>query len=117
LIALAATIYMETMGKKGLREVAEQNAQKAAYAAKKIAEIEGFEIAFSAPKFNEFVVRGPKPAEEILRELRENEIIGGLALSKYYAGRSNEFLVCVTETNDKAQIDNLVKNLLEAVVS
>ena len=34
LIALAATIYMETMGKKGLQEVAVQNAQKAAYAAK-----------------------------------------------------------------------------------
>ena len=33
LIALAATIYMETMGKKGLQEVAMQNAQKAAYAA------------------------------------------------------------------------------------
>ncbi|HKX84620.1 MAG TPA: aminomethyl-transferring glycine dehydrogenase subunit GcvPA, partial [Pyrinomonadaceae bacterium] len=53
LIALAATIYMETMGKKGLQEVAAQNAQKAAYAATKIASIEGFEIAFSAPKFNE----------------------------------------------------------------
>ncbi len=112
LIALAATIYMEAMGKKGLQEVAMHNSQKAAYAAKKIAEIDGFSIAFSAPKFNEFVVRGPKPAAEILEKLRtENGIIGGLALSKYYPQRPNEFLVCVTETNLKNRIDDLVTAL------
>ena len=112
LIALAATIYMETMGKKGLREVAIQNAQKAAYTAKQIAGIDGFSIPFSAPKFNEFVVRGTKPADEILSQLRtENGVIGGLALSKYYPGRDNEFLVCVTETNTKVQIDELLKGL------
>ncbi|HLA94968.1 MAG TPA: aminomethyl-transferring glycine dehydrogenase subunit GcvPA, partial [Pyrinomonadaceae bacterium] len=112
LIALAATIYMEAMGKKGLQEVAMQNAQKADYAANQIAAINGFEIAFSAPKFNEFVVRGPKPADEILSKLRtENGIIGGLALSKYYADRPNEFLVCVTETSTKKQIDALVNAL------
>lgn len=112
LIALAATIYMETMGKKGLKEVAMQNAQKAAYAAKQIAALDGFEIAFSAPKFNEFVVRGPRPTTEILEKLRTKDgVIGGLALSKYYADHDNDFLVCVTETNTKAQIDGLVEGL------
>ncbi len=112
LIALAATIYMETMGKKGLQEVAEQNAQKAAYAKKTIAGIEGYSIPFSAPTFNEFVVRGPKPATEVLEKLRaENSIIGGLALSKYYSGNDNDFLVCVTETCSKTTIDALVDAL------
>ena len=100
------------MGKKGLQEVAVQNAQKTAYAAKEIAKIEGFSLPFSAPKFNEFVVRAPKYASEILEKLRtENSIIGGLALSKYYADNPNDFLVCVTETNTKAQIDSLVEGL------
>jgi glycine dehydrogenase subunit 1 len=99
LIALAGTIYMEAMGKQGLQEVAGQNAQKAAYAKKQIAAVEGFSIPFSAPTFNEFVVRGPKPATEVLEAVRrENGIIGGLAMSKYYGGRGKEFLVCVTET-------------------
>jgi len=112
LIALAATIYMESMGKQGLQEVAMQNAQKAEYAAKKLAAIDGFEIAFSAPKFNEFVVRGPRPATEVLEKLRtESGIIGGLALSKYYPDHANEFLVCVTETNSKEQIDLFVAGL------
>ena len=112
LIALAATIYMETMGKKGLQEVAEQNAKKAAYAARQIAAIDGYEIPFSAPTFNEFVVRGPRSATEILDKVRTNGgIVGGLALSKYYTGQTNDFLVAVTETNSRVQIDRLVAAL------
>jgi glycine dehydrogenase subunit 1 len=112
LIALAATIYMEAMGKRGLQEVAAQNAQKAAYAARRISEIEGFSLPFSAPRFNEFVVRAPRNAEEILQQLNtEKGIIGGLELSRYYPENPNDFLVCVTETNSKEQIDNLVEEL------
>ncbi len=112
LIALAATIYMETMGKQGLQEVAIQNAQKAAYAARQISALDRFEIAFSAPKFNEFVVRSSRPATEVMEGLRtDGGIIGGLPLSKYYADRPNEFLVCVTETNSRSQIDALVTAL------
>lgn len=112
LIALAATVYMETMGKKGLKEVAMQNAQKANYAKKEIAKIDGYSISFSTPTFNEFVVKAPKNAEELLAKLLDEKgIIGGLPLSKYYYNRDNEFLVCVTETNTKTQIDGLVEGL------
>jgi glycine dehydrogenase subunit 1 len=112
LIALAATIYMETMGKKGLQEVAAQNAQKASYAARKISEVPGYEIAFSAPTFNEFVVRGPRPATEVLDSVRNNHgVIGGLPLSRYFDGRPNEFLVCVTETMPREDIDKLAEAL------
>ena len=112
LIALAATIYMETMGRRGISEVAGQCAQKAAYAARRIAEIEGFTLPFSAPRFNEFVVRAPVEASELLARLgREKAITGGLALSRYYADRPNDFLVCVTETNSRQEIDALVDGL------
>ena len=111
LIALAATIYMEAMGKQGLQEVATQNAQKAAYARQNIAKVDGYSIPFSAPTFNEFVVRGPRPATEVLESVRSAGVIGGLALSKYYGGRDNEFLVCVTETSSRKNIDALVASL------
>ncbi|MEK7855582.1 MAG: glycine dehydrogenase, partial [Acidobacteriota bacterium] len=112
LIALAATIYMEAMGKQGLQEVAMQNAQKAAYAAGAMAKLDGYEIAFTSPTFNEFVVRGPRPAEQMLEELRvAHGVVGGLALSKYYSDRPNEFLVCVTETMKREHIDRLVDGL------
>lgn len=88
-----------------------QNAQKAAYARQQIAALDGYSIPFSAPTFNEFVVRGPKAASEILESARSAGVIGGLALSKYYSGRANEFLVCVTETSSKANIDELIDAL------
>src|SRR5687767_2930656 len=69
LIALAATIYLETMGRRGLQEVAAQCAQKAAYAARQISALAGFELPHSAPTFNEFVVRAPAEAEGLLRRL------------------------------------------------
>jgi glycine dehydrogenase subunit 1 len=118
LIALAATIYMETMGRRGLQEVAEQCAQKAAYAARRIAALEGFSLPYSAPRFNEFVVRAPVNAQELLSRLaRESNITGGLALSRYFADSPNDFLVCVTETNPRSEIDALVDGLKSQVSS
>jgi glycine dehydrogenase subunit 1 len=112
LIALAATVYLETMGRRGLQEVAAQCAQKTAYAARRIAELAGFSVPFTAPRFNEFVVRAPVPAEQLLARLAsERNITGGLPLSRYFADRPNEFLVCVTEMNSRAQIDALVDGL------
>ncbi len=114
LIALAATIYMETMGKRGMQEAAMQCAQKAAYAARRIAALEGFSLPFSAPRFNEFVVRAPIAADAVLKRLAgERNITGGLALSRYFANRPNDFLVCVTETNPRKEIDALIDGLKE----
>jgi glycine dehydrogenase subunit 1 len=112
LIALATTVYLETMGRRGLQEAAAQCAQKAAYTAKMIGGIEGFSIPFTGPRFNEFVVRAPVDAKQLLARLAsERNITGGLPLSRYYPDRPNEFLVCVTELNSRADIDALVDGL------
>jgi glycine dehydrogenase subunit 1 len=112
LIALAATVYLETMGKRGMREVAELCIQKAAYAARRIREIRGFAVPFSGSCFNEFVVRAPSPAVELLSRLgKEKNIEGGVALSQFFPERKNDFLVCVTETNTREQIDKLIEGL------
>ncbi|HEX6622517.1 MAG TPA: aminomethyl-transferring glycine dehydrogenase subunit GcvPA [Pyrinomonadaceae bacterium] len=118
LIALAATIYMTTMGRRGLQEVAALCAQKAAYARRRIAALEGFFLPHTAPVFNEFVVRAPSDAGELLRRLAaEKGITGGLALSRYSNDRPNDFLVCVTETNTRAEIDALVAGLEHVATS
>ncbi|GAC1396550.1 MAG: aminomethyl-transferring glycine dehydrogenase subunit GcvPA [Pyrinomonadaceae bacterium] len=115
LIALAATIYMTTFGRRGLQDVATQCAQKAAYAARQIAKIEGFSLLYdSTPRFNEFVVRAPVKANELLRRLaEEHNITGGLALARYFGDEPNDFLVCVTETNSRQQIDALIDGLAQ----
>jgi glycine cleavage system P protein (glycine dehydrogenase) subunit 1 len=112
LMALAATVYLEVMGRRGIQEVAQQCAQKAAYAARRIGQLEGFSLPFSAPRFNEFVVRAPLNAADLLSRLAtEKGISGGLALSRYFPELPNDFLVCVTETNTRAEIDALVAGL------
>lgn len=112
LIALAATIYLETMGRRGLQEVAQQCAQKANYTAQRIKEIGGFSLPHSAPFFNEFVVRAPVDGKDLLARLaQEKGIDGGIALSRFYADRPRDFLVCVTETNTREQIGALIDGL------
>jgi glycine dehydrogenase subunit 1 len=114
LIALASTIYLETMGRRGVQEAARQCAQKAHYAARVIATVEGFSLSFSGAFFNEFVVRAPVAASPLLDKLaRENGIDGGIALSRFDSQRPNDFLVCVTETNTREQIDALVAGLAD----
>ena len=112
LIALAATIYLETMGRRGVQEAAQQTAQKAHYAAREISKLEGFSLPFSGPFFNEFVVRAPVAASPLLDRLaRVKAIDGGIALSRFDSDRPNDFLVCVTETNTRSEIDALVEGL------
>jgi glycine dehydrogenase subunit 1 len=106
-----ATIYLATMGRRGVREVARQNLQKAHYAASEIARLDGFSLRFASPFFNEFVVRAPRPATEIQNRLLDNKIIGGVALECYYPEMKDSLLVCVTETAKKEAIDDLVRAL------
>jgi len=107
LIALAATVYLETLGRKGIQEVAQHCLQKAAYAAKQISALPGFSLPFSGARFNEFVVRAPINASELLARLGDKGIDGGIALSRFWSDNPNDFLVCVTEINTREQIDAL----------
>jgi glycine dehydrogenase subunit 1 len=111
LFALMATVYLSTMGKRGVQEVARQNLQKAHYAASAISKIPGFELQFSAPFFNEFVVRTPQPAAQVIDGLLDKKIVGGISLERYYPEMSDGMLVCVTETVKKEAIDKLVSAL------
>jgi glycine dehydrogenase subunit 1 len=113
LFALMATVYLATMGRRGVQEVARQNLQKAHYAASAIANLDGFGLRFTAPFFNEFVVKTPQPAAEVAKRLLGKKIIGGAALEAYYPGMADSLLVCVTETTKKEAIDNLVSALAE----
>jgi len=111
LMALAATIYMATMGPAGLREVGEQCLQKAHYAQKKICDIPGFELAYTTPFFKEFVVKTPTSPSRINKKLLKSGVIGGLDLGLYDRKLKNQMLWCVTEKRTKEEIDRLASAL------
>jgi len=115
LIALAANIYLSLMGKEGLREVAVQSLQKANYLRGKLGEIEGVELPFAAPVYNEFVVRTPFLAREILADLEHEKILGGIPLDEFYDGFNNDFLVAVTELHTQEQLDKFAVAVRAAI--
>jgi len=109
LCALAALVYMATFGKQGLREVAETNLSKAEYAKKRLGSVGS--LRFSAPTFNEFVLTLPAEPAAALSRLRQEGIIGGLALKRFFPEMSGEILVCVTERNSRNDVDLFVDAL------
>jgi len=109
LFALNATIYLCLLGRQGLRRLAEQNLAKAHYALERLHSVPGVAVPFSGPHFNEFVVRVPGDVEALLDALRQEKIIGGLKLERFYPELKNHLLVCVTETVSKQAIDRMVE--------
>jgi glycine dehydrogenase subunit 1 len=107
LCALAATIHLCTLGKVGLRRLAELNLQRATYARQQLAAIPGCRVPFTGPTFNEFVLETPAPAGDLIRQLSAHRLIPGIDLGRFYPERSHQLLICVTEMNSREDIDRL----------
>lgn len=110
LCATAATMYMGSLGGTGIRELSRLNRDRAEYLKSSLAEA-GFASPFSAPTFNEFVVRFPEGFSDTWQALLEKNIVAGLDLSPWYPELSGCRLMCVTETIDRNDIDELVKEV------
>lgn len=103
---LVASIYLNTLGKKGLREVALQSASKAAYLKKALLDTGHFEDVFSGPIFKEFTLAYKGDVDVLLKGLQEEGFLGGLNLKDF--GREGELLIAVTEKRSKAEMDAYV---------
>lgn len=113
LLALCASVYLSTMGKAGIREVANLNLQKAHYAADRLGQLRGFSVPFSAPYFNEFVIKLPDglSVEQANAKLLKAGYLGGYDLGKTYAELQGHMLIAVTERRTKAEIDQFAQDL------
>jgi glycine dehydrogenase subunit 1 len=111
LMALASTIHMSLLGKKGLREVALQCHAKAEYLKREIGKVPGYRIPYAGPTFNEFLVEAPEDAAPLLARLAAKKILAGIPLSRYDGKDRRRFLVAVTEMNLRGEMDHLVAAL------
>ncbi|MBC8525432.1 MAG: aminomethyl-transferring glycine dehydrogenase subunit GcvPA [Candidatus Cloacimonetes bacterium] len=109
LCALAATVYIALMGKKGLYEVARQSTIKAHYLFEKICEIDGFSPANSSPFFKEFAVKTEEKPKNIIEEMKKKGFFAGVDLTPF--GYKNQMLIAVTEKRTKAEMDEFVNVL------
>jgi glycine dehydrogenase subunit 1 len=114
LMALAATIYLALLGKRGIKQVATLCLQKSHYLAKKLAEIQGVQLQSKQPFFKEFVVKFPGDGVEVLKILKEKNILGGIDLTSY--GHKNCMMVAVTEKRTRPEMDayiSVIKNMVK----
>ena len=115
LCAMAATVYLATLGKEGYREVSGRNFQNADRLRRAIAEINNVSLPFDGPCFNEFVVRVPGAANDVLSKMKASGVLGGVALGRWFPDLADCILVCTTEVHDASDHDAYVAALMEAV--
>ncbi|MBC8205696.1 MAG: aminomethyl-transferring glycine dehydrogenase subunit GcvPA [Kiritimatiellaeota bacterium] len=115
LCALRSIVYLSLMGKHGFADVARQCMDRAGYAWTRLKAIPGVEPLFDRPFFNEFALKLPKDASEVVSDLIEEGIAAGFPAGRYYEGMENVLLFAFTEKRTKKEIDILAAKL-EAVL-
>lgn len=116
LCALAAVVYLSAVGQEGFRQVGELCAAKAVFAREQLLAIAGVEPVEQTGFFNEFVVRLPQDAGDVVGHLIDKGYAGGFPLARYYANRPRDLLVAVTEKRTREEIRNFAA-AMEAVLA
>lgn len=116
LCALAATVYLSTVGKLGLRDVADASVQLAHYAYDRILAETKLEPLFpDAPFFREFAFKTPGPARDVIELGAERGLLAGVALSRFpHVDVEDGLLIAFTEKRSKQDIELLLEVLKEA---
>ncbi|WP_026090282.1 aminomethyl-transferring glycine dehydrogenase subunit GcvPA [Salinicoccus carnicancri] len=109
--ALASSVAMSALGKKGAVEMAENNIQNTYYMKNQL-KSKGFEI-LDGQSFNEFAVKLSKNVDEINDTLYDDGFIGGFNLGRVDEKFEHHMLIAVTELRTKDEIDSFVERLGE----
>jgi glycine cleavage system P protein (glycine dehydrogenase) subunit 1 len=108
LCTLAATVFMSLLGKSGMRRLAEVNVARAHEACNRLVHEARLERCLGGSFFNEFVLRGGD-LDSLFQRCGTEKIVPGVALGRWYPELKDAFLICVTEMNEREEIDRLVR--------
>ena len=114
LCALRAAVFAILLGAEGLAELATVNYHKAEFAKATFAGIPGVEVTRD-PTFNEFTVRLPRNADEVVYRMFDKGFACGFPLGRFYRGMDRHLLVAVTEKRTREEILRMAAGL-EAVL-
>lgn len=116
LMAVAAATYLATVGREGLRTIAEINIGKAKRLMSAIGELDGFvSPVFEAHHFNEFVMKPIIRPEKLNKLLLRNGIIGGLPIEEHVPHLNGHMLLATTEMHTEEDHDRLLSALAEVM--
>ncbi len=116
LCTLAFTIHMSLLGETGLRRMALLNHEKALATRDAVASVPGVEVL--TPRFfNEFAVKLPKNAAEVVDQLAERGVLAGVPYGRLNpgAGFDDVLLIAATETTTDDDIQSLKTALAEVL--
>ncbi|HUG16503.1 MAG TPA: aminomethyl-transferring glycine dehydrogenase subunit GcvPA [Thermomicrobiales bacterium] len=108
LMALAASVYLATLGPTGLRRIAEACYQNAHYLSSKLEETGGFTVRNQGRFFNEFTVACDEAPGSLNNRLRQAGIIGGYDLGAVDSSLDGMMLLSATEMTNRVAIDRFV---------
>ncbi|WP_029004113.1 aminomethyl-transferring glycine dehydrogenase subunit GcvPA [Azorhizobium doebereinerae] len=116
LCALAFTIHLSLLGETGLRKLARLNHANACKLADALAAVPGVKVLNGA-FFNEFTIRVPGKAADVIEKLAAKGVLGGVPYSRLApkAGLDDLILVAATEINtdeDRAAYAAALKEVL-----
>jgi len=117
LCCLAFTIHLSLLGEEGLTRLARLNHAKASALADRLTKISGVSLVTSS-FFNEFTIRLPKPAADVVDDLAARNIIAGVPASRlmpHEDAARDLLIVAATETNTDEDCDAFAKALAEVV--
>ncbi|HET9628447.1 MAG TPA: aminomethyl-transferring glycine dehydrogenase subunit GcvPA [Novosphingobium sp.] len=118
LCALAFSIHMTLLGGEGLARLARINHERARTTAAALAKVPGVRVLNSA-YVNEFTILLPRDAREVVRELAEYGVLGGVSLGRLYPEAETMhrgLLVTATEMTSDDDIHALATILGELLV-
>ena len=116
LCTLAFSAHLSLLGETGLRRLALLNHEAASKTRDALAAIPGVEV-LTGRFFNEFAVRLPKTAAEVVETLAARGILAGVPYSRLApdAGMDDVLLVAATETTTEADVEILATSLSEVL--
>jgi glycine dehydrogenase subunit 1 len=109
LFALAVGVHLAWLGPEGLRRIGEGTLELAHAAAEWIEAETPFRLASSRPFVREFALSGPKPAGEVVAEMRHR----GVWVGPVSADHDDVFNVALTERRTMHDVGELVEALRE----
>lgn len=110
LCALAVAIHLSLLGKAGYAKLARYNHLRAEALKKRLAD-KGYAPAFTGPTFNEFAVRVPGRAADLVERLAASYVVPGYDLGQEDPAWGSLLLVNVTEQRSDADFDRLLAAL------
>jgi glycine dehydrogenase subunit 1 len=113
--ALAGTIYLAWLGRRGIVELGELLVRRTAYARERLAAIDGVELLHDAPVAREFAVRLDAPVAEVVDRVSEEGIAAGYPLGREYPEHEDGLLIAITERRSREDIDRLADALARAI--